>query len=1082
MSEKRRQINEFRESIVKALNFKDFYGQYLDSSGTLREEYRDGWSNLTLCPIHNDQDKPNFQVNLKTGAFNCHACGSSGSVFDFWCIMNKLVPDDRTNFVKALKALAEVTGVRLTRQKPTSELPDLEEKDNDLAEDYTPVPKEKINKEKEIDSSKAPIKKIEIEVLAKNLTQDHYKFLSIKRGINDETIVRYHLGYNPDASYKTKDGSWNKGKICIPIENAKGEFRNIRLYHPDADPKITNLKGYGTPSRLFPIQDLIRDSVENVILVEGEFDALVTMQNLRKCGLGDSWCAVTSTHGCNNFSEFWLPYFYDKHVIIMFDADDPGQAAASNIASAHFLKLLTIKKIKSLKIVIPPKLDGTKEFKDATDYFVKLEGTVESLIKKIKETQPLQSSGPEFGDATVKPIEVDSFVKCIKDREYVDKRVTVPITISGQSNKTYHATRTYKVIRCPLQKNEGQCCNEDVGIRTVPLGHPLFIRSSMASQSQINEALRTMACTEEKKCTTVEVQKVVMEEFYAHQVIKRLVATRNEEGRNINAQELVQAPVYVLQPENNIEITPQNYMATGYVRSHPVTRQATLFVEHLEPLEEDWKSFIVNEETIPHLKVIQEYPGVMKILNEITLGVTQIYKSNDILLSVLLTYLSPLWIAFNGQIMRGWMNICILGDSGTGKSATYESVSDWLDLGDLFSGLSGTRTGLIYTIKQRGVEWYVQIGRYVMSSGKILAVDEVQELEADEIKKMAIAMDKGWLEVSQVASGGYSTKVRTLFLMNPKRGKKISDFAYGCQAIAECFHPMFIRRIDLAVFTASKEEVEFYNKKYSEEKIDSIKIKPKDLKTLIHWAWTRDIENINWTDEATQKCLDSATDLVRMFGYADDIPLVSPQDFRNNLARLSTAFAILDGSFTEDYTGVVIKSEHVEKMSKFIDTVYSSSNCNLKHYSKNSQKKKTLVDYETIVETFDEVIKSDKASTDRRWSEGQHFLQMLVLLQQQQFIRKADLADQLGVGKQWVQQRTSYLQMYDLIEMDRSGYRTTRKFNLFMRKWQEDPEIEEMFDGVNKRVGQLAMLMKQDSFVEESYKDYVNNGDPDPFD
>ena len=111
--------------------------------------------------------------------------------------MNKLVPDDRTNFIKALKALAEVTGIRLTRQKPASDLPDLEEKNNELAEDYTPVPKEKIDKEKEIDSSKAPIRKTEIEVLVKNLTKDHYKFLSVKRGINDDTIVRYQLGYNP---------------------------------------------------------------------------------------------------------------------------------------------------------------------------------------------------------------------------------------------------------------------------------------------------------------------------------------------------------------------------------------------------------------------------------------------------------------------------------------------------------------------------------------------------------------------------------------------------------------------------------------------------------------------------------------------------------------------------------------------------------------------------------------------------------------------------------------------------------------------------------------------------------------------
>jgi hypothetical protein len=1093
------ELAAIKQEIIDKLDVKNFYiSKMQDQTVSFKS---DGWSHLVHCPIHKDTGKPNFSFNIKSGGFKCFACGAKGSIFDFWSMIN--MKDPKSSFSEAFITLANEANVNINQSRKTEINSPVDSKNvstgktqaGSTAGEYT-----KLNKAQAANNSIPPIPRQRVEDLEKNLNPEHYKYLAFSRGLTIDTIKRYNICFDTEIKFKNNDSRWVKGKYCIPIVCENNLVRNLRVYSPEAQKeyKMINTKGYGSPARIFPLHELVSLKWETLIYCEGEWDCILLNQKLKEAGLNGEFGigAITNTAGCNTFEREWLEYFVDKNFIFMFDVDPPGKTWAASHATTFFLTPLSTGKIKSLKIVSLP-LDGTKEYKDVTDFFIKLGGTTSDLLKIIEDTPQAKisshsevvesskedakedssvekvSTGTDLAvldkthsEITIEPIDVNNFVECIKNRQYIDQRVRVMLTISGECTKIYHATRSLRVIGCPLM-NDDNCCSASAGIQTIPYGDVSFIECCMSSKKQLMSNLQSIACTKGKQCTIEEVEKVVMQEFFAHQVVKRLTAREDESGRMINSQQLVTSSVYVLQPETHIEIGPHDYMAVGYVRSHPQTRNATLFVEHMEAMEDDWKKFSINEETIEHLKFINSYKNVKELLDDITNGVTKIYESNDILLAVLLTYLSPLWFSFNGTLMRGWINSCILGDSGTGKSATYARVSDWLNLGDLFSALSGSRTGLLYSIKQRGVEWYVQIGRYVTASGKIIAVDETQEMTAEEIKKMAKAMDEGWLDVSQVASGGYRTCTRCIFLLNPKPPKKMSDFAYGCQAMAECFDPMFIRRIDIAVFTTGKEDIGFYNK--IEDKNINPRITSDAFRSLVYWAWTREADNIIWEEEATQECLEKAIDLSLIFGNADDIPLVNPQDFRNNLARLSTAFAILSGSFSDDYESVVVKKNHVMSMAKFIDICYSSSSCNLRQYSKNCGKKKSLKDYENIVETFTKITKHASNSPDRRWSEGKHFLQMILLLQQQQYIRKRDLSEQLGVSPNWVQKHVSILQMYSLIELSGGGYRTTPKFNKFMRQWQDDPEVDQMLEQVSEIVGKNAMAASSEEYQQSFY-------------
>ncbi len=1080
-------LPDLKQAILAKVDFRSYYGKYLRSGDAFTSQGSDGWSNRVKCPIHEDRTDPNFFANLTNGSFKCHACGAAGSVFDFWLTMNGYSVKDKRNFRLALEGMATEVGLNIAnfhhsfsaggkKHRPPENLPaDATEKTK--LGDKTHLPKH--NKSDAIDKTNLCIPAEVVTQLTTNLRRDHFIYLNQRRGLKKKTIDEWQIGFDPLAAWKNPDThKWERGRYTIPVFNKNSECRNIRLYAPGTDPAFKMLnyvtgkdtaeeRKYGQPPRLLNLHRLVKGNFENVIITEGEWDCILLNQMLEDCGLSTTWIATTGTHGANTFEPEWLEYLYGKNVYFVFDCDEAGKNASLDHVNKFFLPGISTGKFSSVKLVELP-LDGSKEMKDVSDYFLKAEYTGDSFIKLCLDTPDVIVGGICGDEGTNAPVEVPDFITAIKDRRYIDQRIRVPLSISGTTSKVYHAIRSYAVIRCPMMDDKEQgCCSVYNTERTLPYGHPLFIEACMERESNVLKSIARIACQKEEKCTINPISKVVMEEYFAHQVVSRWQSEEDDEGRMQNAQELVQTSVYILQPENNVTIQPQNYMATGFVRTHPRTSIATFFIEQMVPMEEDWKKFSVESpENQMMLKTLRDDFTVEEILGDIRNGVTRIYEMDEILLAVLLTYLTPLWLHFNGNLIRGWANIAIIGDTGTGKSATYNRFSNWIELGDLFSAMTGTRTGLLYSLKQKSDEWYVSIGRYVQASCKILAVDETQRIDKDDISKMSLAMDEGYLKVEQVASGGYHTQTRALFLMNPKNffgeAATISDFTFGCDSLAMCFIPMFIRRLDLALFVTGQHDYKLYNKAFDKNQVHKIRLTSRMMRTLIYWAWTRRADQVKWEPASTELCLNLSTELSKEFGGVDQVPLVNPQDFRLKLARLSTAFAVLSRSFSTDLESVIVKPEHVQTIANFIDRIYSMPACNLRHRAKQARAKTSLDDFEKIQRAFESVVLVSAANNHKQ---GDYFIRFLLFLHTMSSFRKRELSEQLNVNTDWVSKRITILQGYNLIDVARNGgYKVTRKFNLFMQQWLQKPEIEQLFAEAQEKAGRDA-LQKPDEYL-----------------
>ena len=929
----------------------------------------DGWVNA-CCPFHPDKN-PSFGFNRHTGRWCCWAGCGKGSAFDY------IMHTNGSNFLEALFELGDRFGVpRPARQGPQRP-PIREELVNEWVTALWNIP------------------------LA-------IQWLREKRGFTDQILKHYQIGWDHKRQRNT-----------IPVRDERGNVVNVRLYNAKKEAKIINytegVHKYGSPPRLFGLDEFVKFEGQQVIICEGEWDRLLLQQ--------EAMMAVTGTHGCSVFKPEWLPYFKDKAIVIVLDCDPEGQKAALNLLEAFRTTPLT-----SIRNVVLP-LKGAKDDKDISDYFHKRGFTGTDLQKLIEETPVHQYQDPLREEEAAS---LDSFTD-IERTDLINKKVQVAITVCGETSEAFHAVEEFRITSCPRMA-KGGCfqCKGVLQSHRLPRGAKEYIGSCMSTDFQVKAMLREYACKHNQKPAIEIVSQTTMKEFFCHQRVSRVTQIRDEEG-NIaqmidgKKQELLEKRVYYLSSEHP---KPGNYLATGWIKSHPKTQQVTMLIETLLATEDDWEGF-KTQDAIPTLKALRAV-GFSELFKDLTKNVTRVYERDELLLSVLLTYCSPRWIRFNGEIIRGWLVVLIVGDSGSGKTQTYQRIAEYMNVGDTLSGLTGSRTGLAYALvehQQKG--WQVRIGRYPANSRKILTVDETQHLPEWDMRAISKAMEEGFLQIDRVQSRGYESQTRLLLIANPRKDKVMDTFSFGCEALKTLFPPTVIRRTDFAVFANAGDlkDLSFINKPNDAD--PKAKVTPAMLRALVFWVWNLKPEAVIFQPDAEQACLTIAQTMTEQFGYAADIPLVTLSDFRKKLARISAAMAAINLSSDETFSTLVVQKSHVEFTARFLTALFNHDNCSLDDYSDIQRQGSQLEDYAQIEQAFVE-----KAGNMRHSKDSEpHFKRTILTLRITERIKREDLAEQVGASKDTVSEYIRLLKRFNLIESGPFGYIKKPKFNKFIRRF-----------------------------------------------
>ena len=315
-------MSDARDEIKSRLSIEDLVSQYVQLK-------KIGQNLKGLCPFHAEKT-PSFVVSPQKGIAYCFGCHKGGDVFQF------IREVEGVDFVDALKILAERTGVELKKYALQSPI-DKDEKEQLLRVHETVA----AFYEWQLWNSENGAKVLE--------------YLR-RRGLNDETIKLFRLGFSPDdyeATFKMllKEGFSRKllvasglalsrettldsihdrfrGRLMFPITDSLGRivaFGGRALAH-EQDPKYLNspetaiyhksniLYGFSWTKASIKTQ-------KSAVLVEGYMDMIAAYQ----AGITNV-AAVSGTALTSQQLRLLKPF--SAQLCLAFDMDLAGQEAA----------------------------------------------------------------------------------------------------------------------------------------------------------------------------------------------------------------------------------------------------------------------------------------------------------------------------------------------------------------------------------------------------------------------------------------------------------------------------------------------------------------------------------------------------------------------------------------------------------------------------------------------------------------------------------------------------------------------------------------------------------------------------------
>ncbi len=281
------------------------------------------------CPFHNEKT-PSFMISPEKQIWHCFGCGKGGDMFAFVMEM------EGVDFAGALRILAPKAGVALTKQDP------------------------KLTSEKNrildiLDLSRRYYHKVLLESKSASSGLVYLK----KRGLSDETIEEWQIGYSPEdwnmtykflhsRGYTDKEiflagmsiksqnrfGYYDRfrGRIMFPIRDTNGStvaFTARVSPKKEATEKIGKYINspqtlvYDKSKVLFGL-DKAKQAIkkhDGVILVEGQMDVITAHQSGWKNVVASSGTALT-TEQVNLIKRL------TSNIYLAFDMDQAGEIAA----------------------------------------------------------------------------------------------------------------------------------------------------------------------------------------------------------------------------------------------------------------------------------------------------------------------------------------------------------------------------------------------------------------------------------------------------------------------------------------------------------------------------------------------------------------------------------------------------------------------------------------------------------------------------------------------------------------------------------------------------------------------------------
>ena len=290
---------------------------------------------------------------------------------------------------------------------------------------------------------------------------------------------------------------------------------------------------------------------------------------------------------------------------------------------------------------------------------------------------------------------------------------------------------------------------------------------------------------------------------------------------------------------------------------------------------------------------------------------------------------------FQGKLVeKGMIEVLIVGDTRTGKSATVKALMNHFNRGDFIQGESCTLAGLLGGVDEgSNGNRFVKCGRLPLSHRGLVTIDEANELHEEIVGKMSGVRSSGYFDIIKIVTGRILCRIRLIWIANPRSGRKVGEYSFGVESVPEVIgKPEDIARFDVALIVGRKsiDLKSLYVRSNVKKKVPH-KFTSAKCRDLILWAWSRKPEDILISAETEDMILSFA----ELFSekYNETIPLVVETEIRIKIARMSVALAAR--LYSTDDTGekIVVRPAHVSSVCSWLVSLYQSNAVGYEQYS-----------------------------------------------------------------------------------------------------------------------------------------------------
>lgn len=950
---------EYTDNILLNVDKEEFFLSFLNNIDRRGNELKAECPFKELHESSTDRN-PSLTVNLSKGVYYCNTCHSKGNVHTM------LKHTDGLSNEAAWFTLGDALGIpRPDGTRPTR--PDI---DPGLIQGY----------HKALMNLSGPLRKV----------------LKERRGLTDDTLKRFRLG-------------WDGDRVTIPVFdefNTLSNFRRYKWNSTDDQWKVLNYvdeagNTYGEV-RIYGIENLVDESVKEIVWVEGEMDRIIAEQY--------GFPAACPTSGAGSWRPEWSRLFRGKRkVYLVQDNDEAGKLATKKLCE----KLYHVTKVFVVQWPEDFPVKG-----DVTDFFTKLNQSAEDFQALLDNAE--EYIDPEYTDARLAD-EADAVEVHLADSAAADlqgKRIRVPVMVSGKDGTPFLCPKRVKVscgeaadgdnkkcAKCALAQFAGELTKE--------------------LDARYSDVMRLIKCTDKQQRSVLfemlkinsrcEQAKLEIESYMNITELRLIPKAEANFGFSTNHEYVVRTGLHI---GDDLK-TNKRYTLAGYMYPDPNTQYANYLFDNAIAEKDAISDFELNEETKAYLDLFK-LSGKQTIQDkfddihtDLERNVTYIWERRDIGFAVDLIYHTVMNFYFQDQfVKRGWGELLIIGDSGQAKTTIVERMMQHYRLGELHSGESSKRTGLVYSMQQNGNRWFLVWGAFPLNDGGLITIDELSGLDESDLAIMSDVRSSGLAKATGVITAETTSRTRAIYISNPRNGRQLNTETYGVNAVLKLMGKAEdVRRLDLAMGVASGDvDAALVNRSLKDMPEVLHKYTTDACNTRVLWAWSRKPEDVEITEEATQAILLRATEMGEK--YSSKVPVVEAADQRIKIARLSVAAAACVVSTDETYEKIVVKPEHVNFVVDFMNRLYSTKSFGYDRLSEDEHK-------------------STDSSDDRMEELKKEFLtmpfpdinDMVQVLYKLPYFSRASLEDYSGLNRDELRMLLKFMTSNSLIERTRSDYR-----------------------------------------------------------